>query len=126
MLMLLLLAGAAATHPPVPKPSVLPGPQTQRALAEYKHADAEMTTQWRVTNAFMKGKDAQDHKRSGFAFATALLTSQRAWITYRDAACRVEGGEYAADVKQALIVAQCKAALTRARTLQLRGLMVVQ
>ena len=120
--MALLLA--AATPKPAPMPT--PGPQTQRALADYAHADALLVTQWKITNAFMKGKDAQDHKRSGFAFATALLDSQRAWIKYRDAACRVEGGEYAGDVRQRLIVAQCKTALTDARTQQLKGLMVVQ
>ncbi|SDA32084.1 lysozyme inhibitor LprI family protein [Sphingomonas sp. NFR15] len=118
---MLMAALAAAT--PTTRPSPTPGPQTQRALAEYKVADTAMVSQWRITNAFMKGKDAQDHRRSHFAFADALLTSQRAWIAYRDAACRVEGGVHAGDVRQALIVAQCKTALTNARRLQLKGLM---
>ncbi|WP_240502286.1 lysozyme inhibitor LprI family protein [Sphingomonas panacis] len=118
-----MFALAAATAPPTPKPTATPGPQTQRALADYKAADSAMANQWRITNAFMKGKDAQDHRRSHFAYADALLTSQRAWISYRDAACRVEGGVHAGDVRQALIVAQCKTALTNARRLQLKGLM---
>jgi uncharacterized protein YecT (DUF1311 family) len=118
-----MLALAAATATPTSKPTAMPGPQTQRALAEYKAADGAMANQWRITNAFMKGKDAQDHRRSHFAYAEALLTSQRAWISYRDAACRVEGGVHAGDVRQALIVAQCKTALTNARRLQLKGLM---
>ena len=120
---MLILALAAATTP-APRPTATPGPQTQRALADYKAADSAMANQWRITNAFMKGKDALDHSRGGgFGYSAALLESQRAWIRYRDTACAVEGGVHAGDVRQALIVAQCKTALTNARRLQLKGLM---
>jgi len=119
-----MLALAAATATPTPRPTATPGPQTQRALADYKTADGAMANQWRITNAFMKGKDALDHSRGGgFGYSVALLESQRAWIRYRDTACAVEGGVHAGDVRQALIVAQCKTSLTNARRLQLKGLM---
>ena len=126
MLIALLLAAAAPTPTPTPKPTPTQGPLTARALADYKAADAEMAAQWKLTNAFMKGKDALDRSRGGgFGFAAALLVSQRAWLSYRDAACAVEGGIYAGDVRQQLMIAQCKTALTNARTLQLKGLMAV-
>lgn len=126
MLIALLLAAAAPAAAPTPKPTPTFGPLTTRALADYKVADAEMAAQWKITNAFMKGKDALDRSRGGgFGFAAALLGSQRAWLSYRDAACAVEGGIYAGDVRQQLMIAQCKTALTNARTLQLKGLMAV-
>ena len=126
MLIALLLAAAAPTPSPTPKPTPTQGPLTTRALADYKAADAEMAAQWKLTNAFMKGKDALDRSRGGgFGFAAALLVSQRAWLSYRDAACAVEGGIYAGDVRQQLMIAQCKTAFTNARTLQLKGLMAV-
>jgi uncharacterized protein YecT (DUF1311 family) len=131
MLSLLLLALAAPDHKPkaTPTPTAkpTPGPLTKAALEDYAHADAEMTAQWKITNAFMKGKDALNKTRGGgFGYAAALLVSQRAWIKYRDAACAVEGGVHAGDVRQALIIAQCKTALTNARKLQLKGLTVVE
>ena len=130
MLIALLLAAAmpasGPTPTPTPKPTPTQGPLTTRALADYKAADAEMAAQWKLTNAFMKGKDALDRSRGGgFGFAAALLVSQRAWLSYRDAACAVEGGIYAGDIRQQLMIAQCKTALTNARTLQLKGLMAV-
>ncbi|MDO7844113.1 lysozyme inhibitor LprI family protein [Sphingomonas immobilis] len=131
MISLLLLALAApdhkpgATPTPVAKPT--PGPLTKAALADYAKADGEMAAQWKLTNAFMKGKDALNKTRGGgFGYAAALLESQRAWIRYRDTACAVEGGVHAGDPRQGLIIAQCKTALTNARRLQLKGLTVVE
>jgi uncharacterized protein YecT (DUF1311 family) len=134
MLIALLLAAAATPAPhatatphpkasPAPRATPTPGPLTKAALEQLEHAESALAGQWKITNAFMAGKDAQDHARSHFAYAAALLDSQKAWRTYRAAACRVEGGVHAGDVRQALIVAQCKTALTNARRLQLKGLM---
>lgn len=131
-LALLLAAATPAPHPtatphakasPASKATPTPGPLTKAALIELDHAESALAGQWKITNAFMAGKDAQDQKRSHFSYAAALLDSQKAWRTYRAAACRVEGGVHAGDVRQPLIVAQCKTALTNARRLQLKGLM---
>ena len=102
--------------------------QTQAAMnvcaaGEYRAADAEMTRAWRVAYQAMKRRDAADTSRGGGAgYAAALLTAQRAWLAYRDAECVVEGLQYARGSIQGIVVARCRAGLTKARTGQFRSL----
>jgi uncharacterized protein YecT (DUF1311 family) len=102
--------------------------RTQTAMTacagqSYAAADAEMTRQWKVTYAYMKGRDAHDTSRGGgFGYAAAALASQRAWLQYRDTQCVIEGGEFAGGTLQPMAQAQCKARLTKARTAQLKSL----
>lgn len=50
----------------------------------------------------------------------ALRDAQRAWITFRDAACTVEGLRYAGGSMQGMVVANCRTRLTEARTQDLK------
>ncbi len=97
---------------------------TQRAGAQYKTADAAMTAQWKRTYAAMKRRDAQVTSRGGgFGYAAATLESQRAWLSFRDKQCVIEGGQYAGGSMQPMVRAQCLMRLTRERTVQLSNLM---
>ena len=91
-----------------------------QAAASYKTADAAMNAQWPRTYAAMKRRDAT--ARDGFGYAAATLASQRAWLTFRDKQCTIEGGEFAGGSLQPMAQAQCLAKVTRARTQQLKGI----
>lgn len=93
------------------------------AGAAYQRADAAMNAQWKRTYAYMKGRDAQDRSRAKFGYAAATLASQRAWIAFRDAQCKIESAEAAGGSLQPLVRSQCLARLTGERTTQLRKLM---
>ena len=94
------------------------------AAAELRRADANLNAQWKRTYAAMKTRDAQDTSRGGgFGYAAATLASQRAWITFRDKQCVIEGGEFAGGSMQPMARAGCLARLTKERTIQLRNLM---
>ncbi len=72
--------------------------------ADYKLARDEM----RVLDSYLDG----DNKGA----AKALLTAQRLWIKYRDAACEVEGFSVRGGSMEPLIVASCLERLTRLRS----------
>ncbi|MHA6722759.1 lysozyme inhibitor LprI family protein [Sphingomonas sp. RS2018] len=94
-----------------------------QAGAAYTRADAAMTSAWRVAYAAMKARDGADTSRGGgFGYAAALLASQRAWLTFRDAQCVIEGGEFASGSLQGMTMARCRTRLTNERTAQLRAL----
>ena len=96
---------------------------TRSAGGSYAQADAAMTAQWKRTYAYMKRRDAQDTSRGGgFGYAAALLESQRAWLKFRDTQCVIEGGQYAGGSMMPMVIAQCRATLTQARTAQLKAL----
>ncbi|GAA4212830.1 hypothetical protein GCM10022253_02880 [Sphingomonas endophytica] len=92
-----------------------------QAAASYKTADAAMNAQWPRTYAAMKRRDAT--ARDGFGYAAATLASQRAWLTFRDKQCTIEGGEFAGGSLQPMARLQCLARLTKERTTQLKDLM---
>jgi uncharacterized protein YecT (DUF1311 family) len=52
----------------------------------------------------------------------ALRDAQRAWITFRDAACRAEGYVYFGGSMRLQVVALCLERMTRARTEELRSI----
>jgi len=65
------------------------------AHRDFLIADGELNAQWKLTSAEMKQRDAQweeggtpewDDRPGYFA---SLLDAQRAWITFRDAHCRL-------------------------------------
>jgi uncharacterized protein YecT (DUF1311 family) len=120
---MLLIALLLAAAPPNCADPQTQADMTQCAGAAARRADAEMTRQWNATYAFMKRRDAQDTSRGGgFGYAPALLASQRAWLKFRDTQCVIEGGQFAGGSAQPMAQAQCKARLSEARTVQLRGL----
>ncbi|MBV7259755.1 DUF1311 domain-containing protein [Erythrobacter sp. WH158] len=94
------------------------------AAIDYRLADAELNAQWKVTSAKMKARDEGwnpewDDRPGWFA---SLLEGQRAWITYRDAHCRVDGYWARGGSLEPLLVSTCKTALTEARTKELSEL----
>jgi len=55
-------------------------------------------------------------------FFASLLEAQRAWLTFRDAHCRLEGYYARGGSLEPLLVSTCKTALTEARIGELRAL----
>jgi uncharacterized protein YecT (DUF1311 family) len=119
MLIAILLMGAA--------------PQTQadmnqRASNDFARADVAMNEQYRVTMALMKRMDGPQPRvpvrRTGPSHANALLQAQRAWLGYRDAQCAAQGSRYDGGTMQGMVVSDCKAKLTRARTAELKAMTV--
>ena len=94
------------------------------ASREYEQADAALNAQWTLTAAAMRERDAASQelrdKRPGYF--EMLLAAQRAWLRYRDAHCSVEGFYARGGSLEPMLMATCKAKLTRQRTGQLREL----
>lgn len=101
-------------------------PQTQIDMTmcagqDYAAADAQLNAAYRKARAAMQSFDANllpDQRGA----AQALLEAQRAWITFRDAACKAEGYPYYGGTIQPMIVSECLARLTRRRTDDLTNL----
>jgi uncharacterized protein YecT (DUF1311 family) len=89
-----------------------------------ERADAEMNRVWKQVYAQMKRSDREEPTptRSDQGFAPALLASQRAWLTYRDAECQIESYEWRGGSMQPFTYNQCTTALTQERTRQLRAI----
>lgn len=126
--LLLLLATPADDLPECNQEAAEKGIQQEMnmcALRDYRIADRELNAQWRLTRAEMQRRDAAwdpayDDGKPGY-FDT-LLEAQRAWLAYRDAQCRSEAYDFRGGSMAPLIDASCKAAMTRARTEELREL----
>lgn len=121
LLPLLLMAGVPALD--------CDNAMTQMAMNRCAHrdfeaADAALNTQWKITAAAMKQRDASFDRghdsRPGY-FET-LLAAQRAWLDYRDNHCRSEGYFARGGSMEPMLVSGCRAQLTRARTAQLAEL----
>jgi uncharacterized protein YecT (DUF1311 family) len=89
-------------------------------------ADAEMNRVWRQVYPAMQSED-RDYDRPKMGgdtepgFAAALLASQRAWLAFRDAQCRIESYEWRGGSMQAFRESQCLTDINLARTRQLRA-----
>ncbi len=107
--------------------------QTQAGLnvqvdRAYRAADAALNAQYRATMVVMAKDDIGRNRdlKSGIVkpdggptYQAALLTSQRAWLGYRDAQCRLAGFEYRGGTSEGMAAGQCLTTLTRARTAEL-------
>ncbi|MEM6476353.1 MAG: lysozyme inhibitor LprI family protein [Pseudomonadota bacterium] len=105
-------------------------PQAQQemnwcAADEYKVADDKLNAQWAITSAKMKERDAASadslpdwDERPGWH--ENLLKAQRAWITFRDAHCQLDGYTARGGSLEPLLVSTCMTELTKTRTRQLR------
>lgn len=111
VLVLLLLASPAGAQ--------TQGQMNARAASDDARADAAMNVQWKRTLAAMKARDAAGPP-SGHA--GVLLATQRLWLKLRDDHCQLLGSQYAGGSMQPMAIAQCKAELTRERTVQLKHL----
>lgn len=92
---------------------------------DYRTADGELNRQWGLNVAAAKAQDktgvAQTDKRPGY-YAT-LLESQRAWLKFRDAQCRIEGYAMRGGSAEPMVVSGCLAGLTRERSKQLKDML---
>jgi len=91
------------------------------AHQDYLAADVDLNTAYKQARTVMRGMD-EFLPASERGAADSLLRAQRAWITFRDAACESEGFSYRGGSMESFIVASCKSELTRQRTDQLRSL----
>jgi uncharacterized protein YecT (DUF1311 family) len=142
-LTLLLPLLAQAAQPPVPewncKDPVVQQEMNWCAGQDYAAADAELNAQWKITASIMKERDAGTDDDFGplnpvtpsedaaarmtyTGHFQTLLDAQRAWLTYRDAQCRLEGYAFLGGSAQPMIVSGGLAMLTRQRTQELRDL----
>ncbi|WP_268807994.1 lysozyme inhibitor LprI family protein [Roseisalinus antarcticus] len=80
------------------------------AYREFEAADATLNAVWSDAIAFARSHDAGD----------ALLSAQRAWLPYRDAACAAEAALFDGGSMAPLIRNTCLTALTEERTDHLR------
>ncbi len=83
------------------------------ALQEFEAADAELNTHYQAAIALTKGYD-QDTEVSGNE--EALRESQRAWVEYRDTACRSETLLSEGGTIQPLLISSCMTRLTLRRS----------
>src|SRR6218665_1348085 len=106
-------------------------PQAQQemnycAAQDAERADAELNAVYRT--AIEQAREAdRDYARTaegrsdGPGEEATLREAQRAWVAFRDAHCRLESFEARGGSMQPMIDGGCRAALTRARTAELRG-----
>ena len=111
-LLLLLAAGAADTCGDKPNQTAMT--MCEKAVAD--RADAEMNVAWKQVYPAMQRLDRTQEP----GFSAALLASQRAWIAFRDAECRIESYEWRGGTMQPFTENQCRTEVTRTRTRQLR------
>lgn len=92
---------------------------------DYRTADAELNRQWVLNVAAAKAQDktriAQTDKRPGYY--VTLLESQRSWLKFRDAQCRIEGYAMRGGSAEPMVVSGCLAGLTRERSKQLKDML---
>ncbi|WP_174297644.1 lysozyme inhibitor LprI family protein [Sphingomonas bacterium] len=93
----------------------------QRALDAWGQADAAMNAQYRVTMAAMKRLDGDPSPDNRLGYAAAMLASQRAWLSFRDADCVVEGYGMRGGSAEPAERSFCMTRLTRARTSWLKA-----
>jgi uncharacterized protein YecT (DUF1311 family) len=121
---------AQTAQPPVPEWNCA-NPQVQAEMnwcagQDYAAADADLNAQWKITADAMKQRDVEwaelksADTRPGYF--KSLLEAQRGWLRYRDAHCQVDGYSARGGSLEPLLVATCKARLTRQRTLELKDL----
>jgi len=111
---------------------LLAAPAVAQSASEYQAADAQLNAAYRTAMARMKQLDRAAKpadlplaERGGPSYSQALLNSQRAWLAYRDANCRVFSYEYRGGSAQGLSNRVCLTRVTRARTAELRLLQSV-
>jgi uncharacterized protein YecT (DUF1311 family) len=106
-------------------------PQAQQemnacAQIDFERADAELNAEYRAAIAHAREADRSDaasrlpsDDRPGDE--ATLREAQRAWVAFRDAHCRLQGYEARGGSMEPMLYDGCRAALTRARTAQLRA-----
>ena len=116
-----LLAAQPADKPRDCRDPISQSDMTQCAAQSFVRADKALNAQWKRTLAAMKAADAGYDRQPGDTSSSAglLLQSQRAWLQYRDAQCRLQSYAMRGGSAAPMIDYGCKARLTTARTRQL-------
>lgn len=114
----LLFACVAAVFPVAASAQDCADANTQREMTEcaqqsYQRADDDLNAAYKQASLIAHGY--------GGAAQEQLLAAQRAWITYRDAACDAEAALYDGGSIQPMVRATCLERLTRARSDDLRA-----
>jgi len=94
------------------------------AYRDFQRADAALNAEWSRVVADVKQRDRdldRSYDRQPGWFDT-LLAGQRAWLTWRDRQCELESFQARGGSMQPMLASGCKAALTEARTTQLKSL----
>lgn len=118
----LLLMLAAAAGGCGDKPNQTAMTMCQKAVATA--ADAEMDRVWAQVRAVMQAADrsaGSDPVEGGNV--AALLVSQRAWLAFRNAECKIKSYEWRGGTMQPFTENQCLTQVTRSRTQQLRAML---
>lgn len=119
-----LILAVAPAHPAVADCS---NPQNQAEISDcayeaMQRADAALNATWKRVRATLRAQEA-DLDIDGWFDAT--LEGQRGWLAYRDGQCAAEGFEAYRGTMQGMLVAHCKARLTRQRIRELHELIGV-
>ena len=93
----------------------------QCAYDDWEAADADLNAAYKRAMTLLKGWDA-DLPEAEQGGAAALKDAQRAWVTFRNKACEVEGYAMKGGSAEPLLVYGCMRQLTEDRTAQLNGL----
>lgn len=94
------------------------------AWKDYETADAELNAVWKEVFPQIKVRDAEMPEEMQ-GWPDAVRNAQRAWIEYRDGHCESEGFVARGGTLEPLLVATCKAHMTRERTKELKQLIEV-
>ncbi|GGE73229.1 lysozyme inhibitor LprI family protein [Sphingomonas prati] len=124
MIVLLMALAAATAGNCGDKPNQTAMTMCQRAVAA--QADANLNRIWKQAYAAMQQADrtlSMGVNTSEPGYAAALLASQRAWLAFRNAECRIESYEWRGGTMQPFTASQCLAEVTRQRTAQLRAML---
>jgi uncharacterized protein YecT (DUF1311 family) len=110
-------------------------PQAQQemnfcAAQDFERADAELNAAYRTAIESARQSDREYSRLAdgaggptdgGPGEEATLREAQRAWVSFRDAHCRLESFEARGGTMQPMLDSGCRATLTRARTAELRG-----
>lgn len=107
-------------------------PQAQQEMnycagQDAERADAELNTVYRTAIAAAQAADReyaglpQVRADPGPGEEATLREAERAWVSFRDANCRLQSFEARGGSMQPMLEGGCRATMTRARTAELRG-----
>ena len=91
------------------------------AEREWQIADADLNAAYGAAQVMMKAVDA-DLTKDQQGAALTLRDAQRAWVTFRDAACAAEGYPSRGGSIEPMIIYACRARLTQGRAADLWSL----
>ena len=94
---------------------------TQCASNDFAAADARLNAAYGLAIAYMASIDA-DLPAAEQGAKAALRDGQRAWITFRDAACTAEGYAVHGGTMEGMVILMCNTRLTLARAEDLEAL----